>query len=85
MHRCIEEACNSRISHQAVLSFSAQAHMGMREYSRAASVLGKDQQSPAAVFFRRLNVGRWNDKWVIKETIVVSLTRRLYLYLTCKH
>lgn len=26
--------------------------MGMREYSRAASVLGKDQQSPAAVFFR---------------------------------
>lgn len=56
--RCIEEECNSRISHQAVLSFSAQAHMGMREYSRAASVLGKDQQSPAAVFFRRLNVGR---------------------------
>ena len=46
--------------------------MGMREYSRAASVLGKDQQSPAAVFFRRLNVGRWNDKWVIKETIVMG-------------
>ena len=55
-----------------MLSFSAQAQRGMREYSRAASVLGKDQQSPAAVFFRRLNVGRWNDKWVIKETIVMG-------------
>ena len=47
--------------------------MGMREYSRAASVLGKDQQSPAAVFFRRLNVGTWwNDKWVIKEPILTG-------------
>ncbi|CAJ1329486.1 unnamed protein product [Effrenium voratum] len=44
-----QPAANSRTWGALML---AKAHLGMREYSRAASVLGRENQTPCAIFFR---------------------------------